>query len=485
MPVGAKHPRQDIDSPSAERKPDSANAAGRPRIKERVLVVDDEPGMCHILNRLLTREGYEVETTSSGAEALQMEDKQEFDAAMLDLRMPGMSGLELLTALRQRDADIEVVIMTAFATVETAVEAMSLGARSYIRKPFNNDEVLLTLRNALEHRRLINRNRYLSEEIERRYGLGGMVGSSKVMQDLYRFIERVAQTDSTILILGESGTGKELVARAIHQTSPRREDRFVPVNCGALPRDLIESELFGHEKGAFSGAHVKKIGLIEAAGAGTLFLDEIGDLPLELQVKVLRVLETKEVRRIGSTVSRKIDVRILAATNSDLHEMVREGAFREDLYYRLSILPIQLPPLRNRREDIQELTEHFIQDGNQRFNRVVDCLTPEALRALSEYDWPGNVRELENTIERCMVLCDGTEISASDLPPLGRSIREIPSHTFVNPRIFGFSQAREAFERTYLKALLEVNDGNVTRSAAMADLSRRYLQELMKKYELR
>lgn len=455
------------------------------RAHARILVVDDEPGMCHILKRLLKREGYDVETASSGPEALQLQDKHEFDAAIVDLRMPEMSGLELLTSLRERDTDVEVVIMTAFATVETAVQAMSLGARSYVRKPFNNDEVLLTLRNALEHRRLINRNRYLSEEIERRYGLEGMVGSSKVMQTLYRLIERVAVTDSTILILGASGTGKELVARAIHQTSPRREERFVPVNCGALPRELIESELFGHEKGAFSGAHAKKIGLFEAAHGGTLLLDEIGDLPLDLQVKVLRVLEEKEVRRIGSTFPRKVDVRILSATNSDLETMVGDGTFREDLYYRLSILPIQLPTLRERREDIPELARLFIQNGNQRLNRAVSGLTTDALRKLTDYDWPGNVRELENAIERCMVLCDGTEISAADLPTLGRREQQAQPDTFMNPRVFGFSQARDAFERDYLRSLLKANDQNVTKSAAMAGLSRRYLQELMKKHELR
>ena len=450
----------------------------------RVLVVDDEPGMCHILNRLLTREGYAIQTAGTGAEALPLQEEHRFDCALVDLRMPGMDGLELLQRLRETDTDIEVVVMTAFATVETAVEAMSLGARSYIRKPFNNDEVLLVVRNALEHRSLIDQNRYLVREIEKRYGLEGLIGSSRAMQDLYHLIERVAPTDSTVLILGESGTGKELAARAIHLSSPRGKAKFLPVNCGALPRELIESELFGHEKGAFSGANTRKVGLFEAAHGGSILLDEIGDLPLELQVKVLRVLEAKEVRPVGATTAKRVDVRILCATNANLERKVKEGTFREDLFYRLSILPIQLPPLREHREDIAELVEHFIQEGNQRLSRSITGIAKDALRQLMESEWPGNIRELQNTIERCMILCDGSEITLQDLPSPGKRTNPVSNGGLVDPEI-PFAQARENFERLYLKALLEANDENVTQSANVAGLSRRYLQELIKKHSLR
>ncbi len=451
----------------------------------RILVVDDEPGMCHILNRLLTREGYLVQTALSAQEAIGLQQSQGFHAALIDLRMPEMDGLELLTHFKKNDPDMEVIVMTAFATVETAVDAMSRGASSYIRKPFNNNEVLLVLSNALEHQRLLDRNRYLSEQIERRFGLEGLVGSSQAMQDVYHLISRVATSDSTVFVLGESGTGKELVARAIHQTSARHDARFIPVNCGALPRELIESELFGHEKGAFSGASAKKIGLFEAADKGTLFLDEIGDLPLELQVKVLRVLEQKEVRPVGSTLPRPVNVRIVAATNADIEQRVAEGEFREDLYYRLSILPIRLPPLRERKEDIPELARHFIQQSGQRLNRSIGDLSAEALHAICEYDWPGNVRELENVIERCMVLCDDTVIGLKDLPSLGRKDLDSGISDLCDPAALTFTEARDAFERRYLQALLETNQGNVTKSAAMAGLSRRYLQELTRKHGLR
>ncbi len=450
-----------------------------------ILIVDDERGMCHILNRLLSDEGYNVDTTTSGEMALKKIEKETFDVAMIDIRMPGMDGLTLLDHLHQESPETSVIMMTAYGTIEDAVSAMKRGAYEFITKPFNNDEILHIISNAFERKRLLDRNRYLSEALEERNRLEDLVGNSRKMQELYRLIEKVAPTDSTVLILGESGTGKELVAKAVHNRSTRKDEKFIAVNCGALPRELIESELFGHEKGSFSGAHQRKMGLIESADGGSLFLDEIGDLPLELQVKILRVLEQKEIRRIGSVNSNSVDVRIIAATNRDLQDDIEAGTFREDLYYRLSIMDIPLPPLRERKEDIPLLADHFITRFNQKMNRSIEGITPDALRVLMNYPWPGNVRELENTIQRCMILRDSGEIQRDDLPA-GLSANNKPNHSdIMDPTQISFQKAREIFEQRYLQQLLESNKGNVTQSALMAGLSRRYLQELMKKYGLR
>ena len=451
-----------------------------------VLVVDDEAGMCHILGKLLTEQGYTVFTAQSGEEALDSAETKHPDVAFLDVRMPGMDGLQLLEELKRQDPDIVVIMMTAFGTVETAVQAIKAGAYEYVTKPFDNDKILVIAANALERRRLIDRTRRLTEEIQERQGFEGLIGRSPNMQDLYELIGRVAKTDSTVLITGESGTGKEVVAHAIHAQSSRSEKRFVAVNCGALPRDLIESELFGHEKGSFSGAHQRRIGLVESADGSTLFLDEIADLPVDLQVKVLRIIEQKEIRRVGSVTNMKVDVRLLSASNRDLETEVQAGRFREDLYYRLSVVPIQLPALRERKDDIPLLVQHFIRMFNKRMGRRVLGVTPSALRVLQDYSWPGNVRELENTIERAMVLRDEGEICEEDLPPKLR--RQAPGPTrgdYIDASELTFQQAREAFERSYLEAVLKANNNNVTRSAMLAGLSRRHLQELIKKYCLK
>jgi len=451
-----------------------------------ILVVDDEAGMCHILKRLLGDQGYEVFTSQSAEDALDLVQTKHPDVAFLDIRMPDMDGLELLAEMRQRDPDVVVIMITAFGTVETAVQAIKAGAYEYTTKPFDNDRILVLAANALERRHLIDRTRRLTEDVQEQQTFEGLVGKSRAMNDLYELIARVAETDSTVLLTGESGTGKEMVARAIHSQSPRCDERFVPVNCGALPRELIESELFGHEKGSFSGAHQRRIGLVESADGGTLFLDEIAELPLDLQVKILRAIEQKEIRRVGSVTGIKVNVRLLSATNRDLEEEVKAGRFREDLYYRLSIIPIELPPLRERKEDIPLLTQHFIQKFNERMGRHVLGVTPGATKILREYPWPGNVRELENTIERSMVLRDEGEICEDDLPP---NLRKGPSESmrddYPDASELTFQQAREAFERQYLEGLLRANDNNVTRSAMLAGLSRRHLQELIKKYGLK
>lgn len=455
-----------------------------------VLIVDDEKGMRHILKRLIADEGYTVETAESGAEALRLAERHPFDVAMVDVRMPGMDGMQLLEALPGHCPDIAVIMMTAYGTIETAVAAMKSGAYEYITKPFNNDEVLHIIHNAFERKHLLERNRYLSQMLEERETMGGLVGQSQPMQALYQQIEKVAPAESTVLILGESGTGKELVARALHQYSGRANEKFVAINCGALPRELIESELFGHEKGAFSGAHQSKVGLFESAHGGTLFLDEIGDLPMELQVKILRVLEQKEIRSIGSVKPKEVDVRVIAATNRDLYHDVQEGRFREDLYYRLSIFDIHLPPLREREGDVALLTDHFIKRFNQKMNRSVEGVAPEAMRIILQYDFPGNVRELENLIQRCMILREAGLIIESDLPETVKrsrpAVHEAGSEpAMLDPSQLTFAKAREAFEQRYLQRLLEANEGNITKSALMAGISRRHLQELVKKHNLR
>jgi two-component system, NtrC family, response regulator PilR len=451
----------------------------------KILVVDDERGMCHILKRMLSDEGYSVDTAGNGEEALHFILEEDYIVAMLDIRMPGINGLQLLSKIKEQSPDTAVIMMTAYGTVDTAVAAMKKGAYEYITKPFNNDEVLHIISNAVERNRLLDRTKYLTEQLKEKTGLKGMIGQSKPMQDLFHLIRKVAPTDSTVLILGDSGTGKELVAQAIHNQSDRKDEKFMAINCGALPRELIESELFGHEKGSFSGAHQRKIGLFESSDQGSLFLDEIGDLPMELQVKILRVLEQKEIRRIGSVESKKVDVRIIAATNRDLKENVQEGTFREDLYYRLSIMDLHLPTLRERKEDISLLIEHFIKQFNQKMNRSVDGITPGALRVLLDYHWPGNVRELENVIQRCMILRDSGTIESDDLPKNLSPDPQSAGSPLFDPEQITFIKAREAFEHEYLKKLLSVNDSNVTKSALMAGISRRHLQELMKKYSLR
>jgi len=451
-----------------------------------VLVVDDEPGMRHILKRVLTDEGYTVDTASEGNAAIKIIGQDAPDAVMLDIRMPGKSGLEILDHIKQETPDTAVIMMTAFGTVETAVKAMKRGAYEYITKPFNNDEVLHIINNALERKRLLDRTRYLAEQLEAQQGIDNIIGESHPMQELFSLIRKVAPTDSTVLILGGSGTGKELVARAIHSHSNRKDEKFLAINCGALPKDLIESELFGHEKGSFSGAYQRKIGLFESADGGTLFLDEIGELPMELQVKLLRALEQREIRRLGSVSNKPVDVRVVAATNKDLKENVQDGLFREDLYYRLSIIDINLPYLRDRKEDIPQLVEHFITVFNQKMNRSVVSISPEAMKLLMNYSWPGNVRELENMIQRGMVLRESGVIEEGDLPEsINAPAPEKKSIAFIDPSELTFQKAREAFEHQYLEQLIKANGGNVTKSAIMAGISRRHLQELMKKYNLR
>src|SRR5438093_6318674 len=399
-----------------------------------ILVIDDEDVMREILETLLTREGYDVRVASSGAEGLEMARALPFDAAIVDIMMPGLDGIATLDELRRIDDDLAVIIITAYASVESAIQAMKTGAFDYITKPFKNDEVVVVVRNAMERRRLVSENRNLRQNIQERYHkFANIIGKSPRMRQVFDLIIQAAPSRSTILIQGESGTGKELVARAIHTNSSRSERSFVTVNSGNLPPDLLESTLFGHVKGAFTGAVYPKKGMFDLADKGSIFFDEIGNVPLETQAKLLRVIQERDFMRLGGMETIKVDVRIIAATNVDLRQMMEEAKFREDLFYRLHVISIQLPPLRDRKDDIPLLVRHFLEKyGEENRKRDLEVM-PEALDLLTEYDWPGNVRELENVIERAVVLTPGTRIGVELIPDHVKKAPNFHMPQFVVP----------------------------------------------------
>jgi two-component system response regulator PilR (NtrC family) len=449
----------------------------------RVLVVDDEPGLRRALMRLLQASGINVRTADDGAMALDMLAEQSFDVALVDLMMPRMNGLELLQHIRQRHAGTQVVLMTAFGDVETAVQAVRAGAHHFLTKPFrSNDEVVLAVNRAAEHRRLVDHAVMLERRLEQMQKFGGLIGNSPKMQEVYRLALGVATTASTVLILGESGTGKELTARAIHQHSARSEKAFVPVNCSAIPVELVESELFGHVKGAFTGATTSRPGLFEVADGGTLFLDEVGDLPPLAQVKLLRALQEAEVKRVGSNETKTVDVRVIAATNVDLKTRIADGRFREDLYYRLNVVAIALPPLRERPEDIPLLAQHFVLKYAERANRPVRTISAAAMELLKGALWKGNVRELENAIEHAVVFCGGESIEPKDLPDTEQPKKEPVSvapngnlgATALGDLPFPVAKARAlaAFEASYFQGVLDRAGGNVSEAARLSGLDR-------------
>ena len=379
----------------------------------KILVVDDENSLRELLSILLQREGYLVEQAVDGAAAFALAQENTYDLIISDIQMPKMTGIELLRQLREEDNDVTVMMITAFSSTEEAVEAMKLGAYDYITKPFKNDEIRLVIKNALEREQLQQENRQLKQQLGQRFSFHNLIGNSPAMSKLIALLERVAPSQVNVLITGESGTGKELVAKALHQNSDRKNQPFVPINCGAIPENLLESELFGHEKGAFTGANRRKEGLFESANNGTLFLDEIGELPMGMQVKLLRVLQEREFRRVGGTNTISLNIRLVAATNQDLSERIKEGSFREDLFYRLNVVSIELPPLRTRPGDIQLLIDRFYQRLTGKDEYLIQ---KQALELLLNYDWPGNVRELENLVERCVVLGETEELTVECLP---------------------------------------------------------------------
>jgi DNA-binding NtrC family response regulator len=452
-----------------------------------ILVIDDEEIMREILETLLTREGYDVRLASSGAEGLELARALPFDAAIVDIMMPGLDGIATLDELKRIDEDLAVIIITAFASVESAISAMKAGAFDYITKPFKNDEVLVVVRNAMERRRLVNENRNLRQNIQERYHkFANIIGKSPRMRQVFDLIIQAAPSRSTILIQGESGTGKELVARAIHANSSRADRSFVTVNSGNLPPDLLESTLFGHVKGAFTGAVYPKKGLFDLADKGSIFFDEIGNVPLETQAKLLRVIQERDFMRLGGMETIKVDVRIIAATNVDLRQMMEEGKFREDLFYRLHVISIQLPPLKDRKDDITLLVHHFLEKYGQE-NRKSDLeLTPEALDLLTEYDWPGNVRELENVIERAVVLTPGPRIGAELIPDHVRKAPNFQMPQFVvPPEGISFKEVITDFEKRLIESTLEAAGGVQKRAAELLHIKPTTLNEMIKRYEIR
>ncbi|MCX7973910.1 MAG: sigma-54 dependent transcriptional regulator [Candidatus Aminicenantes bacterium] len=451
--------------------------------KASIHIIDDEPVIQDVLAQLLTSEGYEVEVSSSGEEALEKQSTQSFDLILLDLLMPGLDGIEVLKAIKRTDPQALIIIITAYASVESAIAAMKLGAFDYIQKPFKHDELILIIRRALEHKRLQEENIRLREELDRKFGFANIIGRSKVMQNVFEMIKATAPTKSTILIQGESGTGKELVARAIHQHSDRAAYPFIVVNSGSLPPDLLESHLFGHVKGAFTGAVSHKPGLFEAADKGTIFFDEISTISLETQAKLLRVMQDKEFMRLGGTKTIKVDVRIIAATNTDLEELIAQKVFRKDLFYRLNVIKIELPPLRKRKEDIPLLVRHFVEKYSQENNKEIESVSEDVLEILENYDWPGNVRELENVIERAVVLSKSKVITRSALPsyllgfPRTIGVEEIVS----SKEDLNFRRQTQEFQKQLILMALRQAKGVQKKAAQALGLKPSTLNEIIKR----
>ena len=451
-------------------------------IPKRVLVVDDEENFRHILSVILKKEKYEVDTASNGNEALQKISSDPFDQVLCDIRIPGMDGLDFLKEVQKIEAGTSVIMMSAYGTLDTAIEAMKQGAYDYISKPFKPDEVILTLRKAEERERLRKEIELLRKEIKKEYSFDNIVSKNEAMQRIFEVIQKVAQYKSTVLITGESGTGKEVVARTLHHQSDRSQRPFIPVNCGAIPENLLESELFGHSKGAFTDAIRTKKGLFEEADGGSLFLDEIGELPAQLQVKLLRVLQDGEIRRVGESKSIQIDVRIVAATVKDLVKEVNEGKFRDDLFYRLNVVPVHIPPLRERKEDIPLLITHFIKKHNQSLGKNVTGVEPKALEALMNYKWYGNVRELENTIERAIVLADGESIVPENLPMDIQTFREKVEILPLTEEEYSIKKSSKALEMMLIRRALKRTKGNHTHAARLLEISHRALLYKIKEY---
>jgi DNA-binding NtrC family response regulator len=447
-----------------------------------VLVIDDEPVLQDVLGTLLRGAGFEVHGATSAEEGLQQLRDEEIDVVLLDLMLPDRPGIEILPEIKTHDPHLPVVVITAYSSVESAIEAMRLGAFHYVPKPFKNEEVLHLVRRASERRRLLTENLLLRSRLE---GMGEIVGTSRRMQEVFELIRRAAPARSNILITGESGTGKELVARAVHRLSPRSARPFVPVHTSAIPSELLESSLFGHVKGAFTGAVSSRKGLFEAAHQGTLFLDEVGTISPETQTKLLRVIQEREIRRVGGVDARSVDVRLVAATNVDLWREVQGGRFREDLYYRLNVITIDLPPLRRRREDIPLLASHFLTTYAEENNREVMGFSPEAIDALTEYSWPGNVRELENAVERAVVLSRGETVELDELPQALRigsrdelTISEIP------PEGLDFRFAVATFQAQLIRQALDQTGGVQRKAARLLKLSPTTLNEMVHRFKL-
>lgn len=457
-------------------------------MKSRILVVDDEESIREFLEIMLKKEGYEVTTAEDGAKAKDILTKKSFDMIISDMQMPNVTGIELLRHVRESYPDLVFMIITAFGTTETAVEAMKLGAYDYLTKPFKIDEVRLNIANALRSKNLETEVRVLKKELVKEYSFQNMIGNSDAMHAVFNLIKRVSQAPTNVLITGESGTGKEVIAKAIHYNGPLKDKPFVTVNCGAIPENLMESEMFGHKKGSFTGAIADKVGLFEVADGGTLFLDEVGELPASIQVKLLRAIQERIIRRVGAVDDMKVDVRIIAATNRNLEEMVQKGTFRQDLYYRLNVINIKSPPLRDRAEDIPLLAGHFLKKYNDKLNKQIQSISVEAMDVLKKYNYPGNVRELENMIERTVALEAGSTILPESLPPMVNtsSGRKMASSNEIEIGDEGLDLDKVVgqIEKELLIKAIHASNGVKKKAAKLLKISFRSMRYRVEKYGL-
>ncbi len=444
-------------------------------VKNRILVVDDDESIRDSMKEWLGSRGYEVHTAADGYQAIERVKEEDWDLLLVDLKMPGIDGLEVLKTVNKIRKGLPVIIITAFATIDTAVVAMKEGAADYILKPFDPEELLIVIGKLIEHQLLIKENILLRQELTKRFNFQNLIGKSPKMIKIFDLIKTVAPTKSNILIKGESGTGKELVARAIHELSLRKEGPFIPINCGALPESLLEAELFGYEKGAFTGAVAQHRGRIEMADRGTLFLDEVGDISLKTQTDLLRFIQEREFMRLGGRVSIKVDLRIISATNKNIEELIKQGKFREDLYYRLNVITIEIPPLRDRKEDLPLLIEHFLTKFSLETEKEINRVSDDAMKLLLNYHWPGNVRQLENTIEHAVVISKGPQITISDLP----------EHLLSTEEFQEGDQSLEAIERTHILNILKKNNWNITRSAKILGINRLTLYNKIRDFDLK
>lgn len=456
--------------------------------KKRILLIDNEAGLCRMMEQILLDHGYLARSYTSPQQAVEDFTASAWDLVISDIKMPGMSGLEVLQAIKAKQHDIPVIMITAYATVDMSIQALRKGAYDMLTKPFEPDELVYRVKNALQQRQLLEENRELRAELKEKFRFENIIGACEGLKSVLERVSKVAVRDTSVLVTGESGTGKELIAQAIHYNSPRRDKKFVAINCGALPENLLESELFGYKKGAFTGATESRFGLLEAANGGTLFLDEVGNLPMNVQKTLLRFLQEKEFHRLGDTTPTRVDVRILSATNSDLKESVKTGGFREDLYYRLNVVNIHLPPLRERISDIPLLAAHFIMLQNQKFSTAFKGFESEAMRALSSYEWPGNIRQLKNVIEACMAMETGEYITRDTLAqfieadPAGIPHSDDPEQeTHALP----YTTALEQFEADLLRSLLKRHGGNIDLAAREAGMNMVTMYRKIKRYGIK
>jgi len=445
----------------------------------KVLIIDDDQSICLILRQILGSAGYQTSSVNSAETGLKAVSETQPDLVLLDMRLPDAWGLDVIPKIKEIDPDIPVIVITGHASIEDAVKAVKAGVYDYLQKPLHADNVLLSVAQAAERKNLLAENKYLQQTLNERYGFENIVAKSRPMMAVFGTIRKIAETKTTVLILGESGTGKELAARAVHFNSKRKGAKFVPINCGGIPETLLESELFGYAKGAFTGANGSKEGLFKIADKGTIFLDEIGTMPMSLQVKLLRALQEGVFYPLGSTVPTEVDVRVIAAANQNLEEAVKKGLFREDLFYRLNVIQIKLPPLRERRDDVMILAHHFLKKYCAEQEKTIEGFSPEATDFLLRHEWPGNVRELENAVEHGVALCTGKMIRPEDFPQRRTSTRTEEVSLMIDKPL---RQARDEYEKRYIIGLLKVTGGNVTKAAEMAEIARQNLQLKLREY---